>query len=501
VAIFHCQFSIISRSQGKSSVGASAYRAGEKLYNERDGMEHDYIKKTGVVYKEILTPDNAPEWAKDRSKLWNEVEKIEKSKNSQLAREVNIALPTELNRGQQIELLKGYIKDNFTSKGMVADLAIHDKADGNPHAHVMLTVRPFEKDGTWGAKAKKEYILDQNGQKIKQGKEFKSKKIETTDWNKKENIEKWREQWANHTNRALEKANVKERIDHRSYQERGIDKVATIHEGHKVRAMESRGIKTEIGSYNKQAAEKNKMLELVERQINIYEKQKGELEHGRIKSNGITNGAIGGKGHSTNIGTEYFLGKKSRGNDVSISRVEKPITIDKGHIESSQTGQREFNKEASRERGNEDRTNQISKQGDIGTKNRSRGNEEIKLSESRGNEQETSRGNQGKSNIPQESVGQHNGLSLPSEEHTESIMDRESQTIRNTASDNSRIDRGNSGNIPTGNPFAEALQALDGAIKKAEHKELELAEKEKAKLEKQMKKPQKSKGKDWDIER
>lgn|GEM_PF-2908351 len=500
MAIFHCQFSIISRSQGKSSVGASAYRAGEKLYNERDGMEHDYIKKTGVVYKEILTPDNAPEWAKDRSKLWNEVEKIEKSKNSQLAREVNIALPTELNRGQQIELLKGYIKDNFTSKGMVADLAIHDKADGNPHAHVMLTVRPFEKDGTWGAKAKKEYILDQNGQKIKQGKEFKSKKIETTDWNKKENIEKWREQWANHTNRALEKANVKERIDHRSYQERGIDKVATIHEGHKVRAMESRGIKTEIGSYNKQAAEKNKMLELVERQINIYEKQKGELEHGRIKSNGITNGAIGGKGHSTNIGTEYFFGKKSRGNDVFSSRVEKPITIDKGHIESSETGQRGINKEASREREDKPRVKGENEPYLQGNARGNQGIEERQLSETRADSKERIRGIDQEPRQQQGAYKASNGTSISSKEHTQPELEGEGKAILNTTTVNSRSNSSSNRGIST-SPLDDVLKALESSVQKVFQEEKEMAEKEARKLEKQMKKPQKSKGQDWDIER
>lgn len=501
MAIFHCQFSIVSRSQGKSSVGASAYRAGEKIYNERDGIEHDYTNKTGVVYKEILTPDNAPEWAKDRAKLWNEVEKIEKSKNSQLAREVNIALPKELNREQQIELLKGYVKDNFTSKGMVADMAIHDKADGNPHAHVMLTVRPFEQDGTWGAKAKKEYILDQNGEKIKQGKDFKSRKIETTDWNKKENIENWREQWANHANKALEKANIKDRLDHRSYQEQGIEKVATIHEGYKVRAMEKRGVPTDIGNYNRQVAEKNKMLELVERQINIYEKQKGELEHGRFESNGVTDRAIGGKGHSSDIGTELLIGNKPRAIEVHSSRDYKSFTVIEGHNEPSQTGQRGIDKENSRDFQGQERLDNSIKPTDERLQTGSRGSEEHKLSENRRDEQETQRGTKGESGISQEDVKGHNGIGVPSEEHTQPIMEGKGEAIFNSASGHSGVDRGISGNIPTGNPFAEAFKALGSAIQKAEQKEQALAQKEKAKLEKQMnKQPTKSKSRGWDRE-
>lgn len=156
MAIYNLHTKIISRSKGKSSVGASAYRSGEKLHNKRDGLEHDYIRKKGVVYKEILALINAPKWVTNREQLWNEVEKIEKSKNSQLAREIDLALPIELNLEKQIDLLRKYVQDTFVNKGMVADFVIHDKKDGNPHAHIMLTMRPFNENGEWGAKAKKE---------------------------------------------------------------------------------------------------------------------------------------------------------------------------------------------------------------------------------------------------------------------------------------------------------------------------------------------------------
>lgn len=276
MAIYHLHTKIISRSKGKSSVGASAYRSGEKLYNKRDGLEHDYIRKKGVVYKEILAPSNAPNWATNRERLWNEVEKIENSKNSQLAREIDVALPIELNLEKQIDLLKNYVQEIFVDNGMVADFVIHDKKDGNPHAHIMLTMRPFNENGEWGAKAKKEYILDHQGNKIydKKG-NAKSRKIETTNWNKKETLEHWREQWSEYTNKALEKANIKAKIDHRSYKERGIDKLPMKHEGVAVRAMEKRGIDTEIGNVNRDIKDLNRQLELIDKQIKV---QKGIKE-------------------------------------------------------------------------------------------------------------------------------------------------------------------------------------------------------------------------------
>ena len=304
MAIYHLSTKIISRSKGKSSIASSAYRSGEKLYNKRDGLIHDYTKRKDVIYKEIFKPINAPNWVLDREQLWNEVEQIEKSKNSQLAREIDIALPIELNEKERIELLREYVIDNFSNKGMVADVVIHDKEDGNPHSHIMLTMRPFEENGEWGAKAKKEYILDKNGNKTysKNG-NAKSRKIETTNWNKKETLEHWREQWAIYANKALEKVNRKERIDHRSYEDQGIDKLATRHEGPTVRAMEKKGIKTEIGDINRKIKEENQKIEIIENQIKLYEEMK-ELENERIKDNGARN---------RNIETEEGVNELTKG--------------------------------------------------------------------------------------------------------------------------------------------------------------------------------------------
>jgi ATP-dependent exoDNAse (exonuclease V) alpha subunit len=127
-------------------VAAAAYRSGEKLTNEWDGITHDYTKKRGVVYSEILLPANAPSSFSDRSTLWNSVEKIEKNRDAQLAREIEIALPNEIDRQSQIRLVRKYVQDIFVSAGMCADYSIHDKGDGNPHAHIMLTLRPLNID-------------------------------------------------------------------------------------------------------------------------------------------------------------------------------------------------------------------------------------------------------------------------------------------------------------------------------------------------------------------
>ena len=167
MAIYHLSIKIVSRGKGKSAVAASAYRAGEKIINEYDGIEHDYTKKGGVVHTEILLPENAPFEYQDRAVLWNAVEEVEKAKNAQLAREIEIALPVELTREQSISLVREYAKEQFVDRGMCADIAIHDTGGGNPHAHILLTMRPIEPDGSWGAKSKKEYILDDNGDKIK----------------------------------------------------------------------------------------------------------------------------------------------------------------------------------------------------------------------------------------------------------------------------------------------------------------------------------------------
>lgn len=268
MAIYHLCIKIISRGKGKSAVAASAYRSGEKIKNEYDGIVHDFTRKGGIAHTEILLPQNAPQEFLDRGILWNSVEKIEKSKNSQLAREIEIALPKELNREKQIELVREYVKDNFVNVGMCADIALHDKNDGNPHAHILLTMRPLKEDTTWGAKSKKEYILDENGEKVKlKNGNYKTKKINTVDWNEQDKAEHWRKAWADITNKYLEENSIQEKVDHRSYQRQGIEQIPTIHLGVSATQMEKKGIATDRGNINREIKHQNMILREISRRI------------------------------------------------------------------------------------------------------------------------------------------------------------------------------------------------------------------------------------------
>jgi len=214
MAIYHLHAQMIKRSSGRSAVAAAAYRAGEKLHNDYEGITHDYTRKSGVVHTEIMLPKTAPKEYKDRSTLWNAVEQAEKRKDSQTAREIDIALPVELNKREQISLVKKYIKENFVDKGMIADFAIHNKQDGNPHAHIMLTTREVSKKGFGG---------------------------KNREWNKTELLEQWREDWATACNEKLQAKGIDERIDHRTLKAQGVDREPTIHVGAAAKAMERSG--------------------------------------------------------------------------------------------------------------------------------------------------------------------------------------------------------------------------------------------------------------------
>jgi Ti-type conjugative transfer relaxase TraA len=199
MAIYHFSGKAISRSSGRSSIASAAYRAGEKLYDERQEKTFDYSRKQGVIHKAILLSEGAPEWMADREKLWNAVEAAEKRKDAQLARELNISLPRELSEEQNVELIREFVQNEFVAKRMVADLCVHvDKAkDGEeqPHAHVMLTLREVTEKG-FGLKERS--------------------------WNAKENLLAWREAWAEYANKYLALNGLEQRIDHRTLEEQGI---------------------------------------------------------------------------------------------------------------------------------------------------------------------------------------------------------------------------------------------------------------------------------------
>ena len=268
IAIYHCSIKIVSRGKGKSAVAAAAYRSGEKLTNEWDGLTHDYTKKGGVVHSEILLPAHAPPAFSDRSTLWNSVELSEKSNNAQLAREVEIALPVELSREEQTRLVREYCSSQFVSKGMIADFNLHDTGGGNPHAHILLTMRPLDEKGSWLPKSKKEYVLDENGEKIRlPSGRYKTRKVDLVDWNNRENVEVWRRAWADLANEFLAQNDRPERIDHRSYERQGIDQIPTVHVGVSATQMEKKGIVTERGELNRSIKAANRILREIRRLV------------------------------------------------------------------------------------------------------------------------------------------------------------------------------------------------------------------------------------------
>ena len=278
IAIYHLSIKITSRGKGKSAVAAAAYRAGEKITNLYDGITHDYTRKGGVVHTEILLPGHAPREFADRAVLWNAVEQIDKAKNAQLAREIELALPVELSREENIALAHDYCQRHFVAAGMCADICIHDKNDGNPHAHVLLTMRPIAPDGSWAAKSRKEYMLDGSGQRITlPSGEYKSRKVDATDWNDRGKAEVWRQGWAEAVNAALERQVHAERIDHRSYERQGIEQIPTVHLGVAASAMERRGIRTQRGDINLQVELDNNMLRQLRARINKLQAGLDEL--------------------------------------------------------------------------------------------------------------------------------------------------------------------------------------------------------------------------------
>lgn len=269
MAIYHCNCKIISRGQGRSAVGAAAYRSGEKITNEYDGITHDYTKKSGVVYAEIMLPEHAPQEWQDRSTLWNEVERIEKGSRAQLAREYEVALPREISREEQIQLVRDFVQENFVNKGMCADIAVHDKEDGNPHVHILLTTRPIEQDGIWGKKAENTYVLDKDGNRILQKIDKQNRKIykrikkPTTDWDSKEFLQRNRESWAAAVNRELERKNLPQRVDHRSLADQQKEQIPTEHIGVAAKSMEKRGEVSDRGERYREIQKANRQLEQI----------------------------------------------------------------------------------------------------------------------------------------------------------------------------------------------------------------------------------------------
>ena len=243
-------------------MAGAAYQSGERLYSEFDHRTKNYSYKAGeVTTKGVLLPERAPPEYENRQTLWNAVEKTEKQWNAQLSRGIIMAIPREVPKTEYENLIRDYCMEQFVSRGMVADFAIHDKGDGNPHAHIMLTMRAFDEHGQFLPKAHKVYELDEDGQRIKlPSGEWKSHKENTVDWNDRGKAEIWRSAWAKICNRYLERAGSEERLDLRSYERQGRDELPTIHLGPAVAHLENKGVPTEIGNYNRAIKAHNSKL-------------------------------------------------------------------------------------------------------------------------------------------------------------------------------------------------------------------------------------------------
>lgn len=260
MAIYSLHINVITRSKGQSAVASASYRSGEKLHDERTD-ETKFYKREVQPDTMILAPNNAPSWVTDREKLWNEVERVEKRKDSQLARDLTIVLPRELSNDQQRELVRDYIQNEFVNKGMVADISIHRDDKENPHAHVMLTMRTIDEDGF--GKKNRDWNAD-----------FANRENNKGFVKSGENALEIREQWSNYANQALEKAGFNERITHLSHEDRGLETKPTIHLGHVAHAMEKNNEKSDRGNINREIHEYNK---------NVIDLQKYREEKERLQ--------------------------------------------------------------------------------------------------------------------------------------------------------------------------------------------------------------------------
>jgi len=281
--IYHLSAKVISRSTGRSATASAAYRSGERVVDERTGLIFDFCRKRNIEHREIMAPDNAPAWMRDRARLWNAVERVEVRKDAQLCREVEVALPRELPPAERLALIQEFARSEFVDRGMIADISIHnphDRTDGTekPHAHMLLTMRELLGDG-FGKKAR--------------------------DWNDKQLLERWRENWADFANRALERAGHAERIDHRSYEDQGIDREPQPKLG-AAAAMERRGIPTGRGDELREVQERNAARGFIDRVDALFGRSVATVREKVISAKARVNALFG------------------RGGDVKTTKMDAP---------------------------------------------------------------------------------------------------------------------------------------------------------------------------------
>ena len=269
----HYSIGIISRGPGGTShscTDSASYQSGEKIYSEYEGVWYSGKHVERIVHTNILLPPNAPKEYRDRSVLWNAVDASEKSSVAQTARRIIVALPRELSLEENTALITEHCQEEFVDKGMIADIAVHMEDDGNPHAHILLTVRAMDENGKWLPKTKTAYLLDENGERVRdESGKCKRIRMDTVDWNHQDKAELWRHAWEKKQNLYLEKAGSSERVDMRSYKRQGVEKVPQRHMGPAMTAMERKGVDTEIGNRNREISSGNQSLDILQRMIEM----------------------------------------------------------------------------------------------------------------------------------------------------------------------------------------------------------------------------------------
>ena len=257
MAIFHLSAKVVSRGSGQSAIAKAAYNARAKLQDERTGQTKDYSRMNGLTFSGVFAPTNAPAWASDRQQLWNEVERKEdaskRAADAQLARQIIVALPHELTGQQREWLVKDYVREQFTRKGMIADVNIHEPSEAgderNHHAHILLTMRSIGPEGF--------------GPKVRE-------------WNSRQQVEKWREEWERITNRHLERHGFDDRIDRRTLEAQGIEREPTTHRGPHVDAIARKG--TEPENVKEDSGQKVELAQLKAELAEVQERVAAERE-------------------------------------------------------------------------------------------------------------------------------------------------------------------------------------------------------------------------------
>ena len=300
MAFLFMRAKIVKDSSGRSAVAAAAYQAAQKLKDDSLGMTFQYRNKEEVVFSEILLPTNAPAAYADRETLWNAVQEKENRANSQVARAFIIAMPKEWTREESISRAREFIQKNLVDAGMVADWAFHMK-DGNPHLHCLCTIRGFKEDGTWDAREKKVYALDENGQRIpeidpKTGEQkirtrnrngsivtekiWKRNTVQSNPWNSRQFLHELKRSWVSYCNSYLQGAS---QIDNRSTHEEESNRVPLLHEGPEARAALERGIVFDVIKENQERRQLNAALAKIEQLIRDARNLLDELREKFIK--------------------------------------------------------------------------------------------------------------------------------------------------------------------------------------------------------------------------